>query len=43
MPNGAFMPGVSCPSRVFCMAVGGWTSISPHILIGATLAAKWTP
>jgi len=32
------LTGVSCPSRVFCMAVGG-TGESPV----RTLAAKWTP
>ena len=34
-----FLAGVSCPSRLFCMAVGGFNlSFS-----GGTLAAKWTP
>ena len=37
--------GVSCPSRLFCMAIGDWdTGLRPHMpTIGGTLAAKWTP
>ena len=31
--------GVSCPSRLFCMAVGGYN----RSFSGGTLAAKWTP
>jgi hypothetical protein len=34
-----FLAGVSCPSRFFCMAVGGH---SLHFT-GGTLAARWTP
>jgi hypothetical protein len=39
------LPGLSCPSRLFCMAVGGWnTGLRPHMpTVGGTLAAKWTP
>jgi hypothetical protein len=33
------MADVSCPSRFFCMAVGGWSFRSA----AGTLSAKWTP
>jgi hypothetical protein len=39
VPSVLFLPGISCPSRVFCMAVGYWQ----YKFSGATLAAKWTP
>ena len=39
---GGFL-GVSCPSRRFCMTVGGWGQLLVHGYIGGTLAAKWTP
>ena len=35
------LAGVSCPSRLFCMAVGHNEDING--LQGATAAAKWTP
>ena len=38
-PAVSFYPGISCPSRLFCMAVGSWL----WKMSGATLAAKWTP
>jgi hypothetical protein len=34
-----WLPGISCPSRLFCMAVGYWQ----YKFSGGTLAAKWTP
>ena len=33
-----FLAGVSCPNRLFCMAVGGYNIR----FFGGTLAAKWT-
>jgi hypothetical protein len=39
LPSALFLPGISCPSRLFCMAVGYWQ----YKFSGATLAAKWTP
>jgi hypothetical protein len=39
-PSVPFLPGVSCPSRFFCMAVGGWDNNEG---VGGTLAARWTP
>jgi hypothetical protein len=39
LPSALFVPGISCPSRLFCMAVGHWQ----YKFSGATLAAKWTP
>ena len=39
LPSALFIPGISCPSRLFCMAVGYWQ----YKFSGATLAAKWTP
>jgi hypothetical protein len=39
VPSVLFLPGISCPSRLFCMAVGYWQ----YKFSGATLAAKWTP
>jgi hypothetical protein len=38
-PPFPFLAGVSCPNRLFCMAVGGWNIRS----LGGTLSAKWTP
>jgi hypothetical protein len=35
----AFLAGVSCHERIFCMAVGGFA----HLFSGGGLAAKWTP
>jgi hypothetical protein len=37
----AGLADVSCPSRFFCMAVGG--GAEPTFGFGITLAAKWTP
>ena len=34
-----FLAGVSCPNRLFCMAVGGYNLR----MFGGTLSAKWTP
>ena len=34
-----FLAGVSCPSRRFCMAVGGYN----ESFFGGTLSAKWVP
>jgi hypothetical protein len=34
-----FLAGVSCPNRLFCMAVGGYNTRFQ----GGTLSAKWTP
>jgi hypothetical protein len=44
IPNANGLPipvlaGVSCPSRLFCIAVGS----SNFRLAGDTLGAKWTP
>ena len=35
----AVLAGVSCPTRRFCMAVGG----NSFRFTGTTLSARWTP